>query len=171
MTANKVYPREEAERILNEFPQAKLDELLGLAEQAERSKEALQIVYRQKHIDLPEGWRYEINGNCIVARYLDGEQGRQAFFVPQIWINYVRYVNETNPRVTKSIFERLPLGFCGCGKPMRYVQLLIKAMDMIELKGLRHLPIKVCGCALGMLLLVWLRVRPIHQYSLLFNRH
>ena len=160
-----MYSADEAKRILDAFPADKLDELLELAV---RAKQNPQVVKSHKTIAIPDGWAYALYGNCIIARYQDGEQERKEFYLPQIYIEFI-YTEKIEAK--KSVEIRLALGYCSCGRRMPVVQGLLWAKDMTERKGILQLPARAAGYAVGLSLLAWVAVRPIHQYSLTFNRH
>ncbi len=163
--SSHVYSADEAQRILHAFPSGKLNELLKLAAQAKYDP---QTIKSHERILLPEGWEYEVYGNCIIARYQDGEQERRAFFAPQILIEF-EYTDTIEAK--KSVVQRFALGYCSCGKRMPFVQGLLWAIDMAELKGIRHLPARGLGYTVGFFLALWVLVCSIHQYSLTYNRH
>ena len=117
---------------------------------------------------MPDGWVYQIFGNCIIAAYQDGKQERKSFFVPRIWIEF-KYVDKIKAK--KSVDERLALGYCSCGKPMPFAQALLWATDMIERKGLWSLPSKAIGYTFGFFLSIYLNISDKQQLSLQFNRH
>lgn len=160
-----VYSEREAQRILDAFPHDKLNDLVKLAE---RAKEDGRVIENYKEIVLPEGWAYGLYTNCIIARYQDGEQERKEFFLPQIWIEFL---DADTIVAKKSVETRLALGFCSCGKPMPVIQGLLWANDMIEQKGILATHSRIAGYATALFFALWIRVRPIHQYSLAFNRH
>ncbi len=160
-----LYSKAEAERVLSSFPSDMLSELLKLAE---RAKTDQSVIKNHERITLPEGWAYVLYGNCVLARYQDGEQERKAFFVPQI---YIEFAYTESIEAKKSVLERLPLGYCSCGKVMPLAQKLLWASDMAELKGIRNLHYRVVGYTVGFFIGLWIWLRPIHQYSLMFNRH
>jgi hypothetical protein len=161
----RVYREDEAKRILDAFPPETLDELLELAA---RGKEDEQAIINHEKITLPEGWEYQAFANCIVARYQDGEQERKEFYYPEISIDFL---DTDEIEVKKSIEKRLALGYCSCGKPMPFVQRLLWANDLIERKGFKEFPARLTGYAVILSLLVWAKVRPVHQWSLAFNLH
>lgn len=161
-----VYSEDEAKRILDEFPQAKIDELLDLARRAKCDFKSIdESPYRPI---LPAGWECALYDNCIIARYQDGEQDRKPFFVPQIWIEF-KFAHTIEAK--KTILPRLALGYCSCGKPIPILQKMLWATDMVSQKGLFHLPHRMVGNTVGIALALWVLAHPVHQYSLVFNRH
>ena len=118
-----LYTKQEAEIVLKSFPPTNLDELVTLAK---RAKSNSGVITDHERIDLPDGWAYQMYGNAILVRYLDGEQERKPFFVPSIRIEF-EYADSIEPE--KSVFERLTLGFCSCGKSMPFIRLLLVASD------------------------------------------
>ena len=165
MSDRRIYSEVEAERILNAFPPDKLDELLKLARHA---KDNPEIIRNHESIPLPAGWAYGLYANCIIARYQDGEQERKAFFMPQIWIEFQ---NSDIITAKKSIGKRLALGYCSCGKSMPLIKVLLWATDLIEHKWFLSPFSKTLGYTVGAFIGLWILVRPIHKYSLIFNRH
>lgn len=160
-----VYCRNVAERILDSFPSGKIEELLKLAT---RAKQDPAIIGNHKRVLLPEGWEYALYGNCIIARYQDGEQERETFFLPQIWIEF--QLADTI-EAKKSVEQRLALGYCSCGKSMPLARAILWATDQINHKGVFRLFFKSIGYTVHTLLGLWVLVRPMHRYSLMFNRH
>ena len=160
-----VYSADEAKRVLDTFPSDKLSELLKLAK---RAKLDPQVVESHETVSLPEGWVYELCGNCIFARYQDGEQERKEFYSPQI---YIEFMFTGKIEAKKSIVKRPALGYCSCGKRMPVVQGLLWAGDMIDRKGFSQFPARAVGYIVSLPLAVWVMLRPIQQYSLMFNRH
>jgi hypothetical protein len=161
-----VYSRDEAERIVDAFPVEKLDELIKLAIKA-KSDPTPSINLRET-ILMPEGWVYQIFDNCVIATYSDGDQERNEFFVPRIWIEFA-YVDKIEAE--KSVQKRLALGYCSCGKRMPFVQAILLATDMVEHEGFWSLPSKALGYSMGFILGIYLTFSAKQQMSLQFNRH
>lgn len=161
-----VYSEAEAKRILDEFPPAKLSELLVLAWRAKRDHKSID--WERDRPSLPEGWNCALFGNCIIARYRDGEQERKMFFVPSV---YIEFEYGSAVEADKSVLTRFALGHCSCGKPIPMLQKLLWATDMVERKGLLYLPHRILGGMVGIAIGLWLLAHPIHQYSLAYNRH
>ncbi len=159
------YSRDDAECVLDAFPEEKLNELCALAANIERNP---ILARTHSAISLPEGWAYAAFSNCIVAAYQDGDQERKEFFVPQIVIQFL-YVSKMT--ITKTVFRRFALGYCSCGKPMPLARTLLWAADMIGRKDFWSLPSKAIGYVVGFTLGLWLKMSSVQQYSLLFNRH
>ena len=160
-----VYDADEANAILDAFPANKLAELLELAEHA---KQDPQVIESHERVILPDGWVYELCGNCILARYQDGEQERKEFYLPQIYIEF-KYTDKIEAK--KSVGKRLALGYCSCGKRMSVVQGLLWTNDMTEHTGILHVPSRMLGYSVAFFIGLYVWMRPIHQYSLMFNRH
>ena len=160
----KLYSELEANHILNQFPQEIIAEFLTLASRF-KSKPSL---VGEEHVYVPEGWAYNIFGNCIVIRYQDGEQERKEFFVPEIRIDFL---HTDVIEAKKSIMKRLALGYCSCGKRMPTIQALLYVADLIERKGILNLPFRIFGHILSIPFSIWIFMRPEHQLSIMYNRH
>lgn len=161
-----VYSEAEAQRILDEFPQAKLRELLVLAWRAKRD---FKSVDRDRdRPSLPEGWDCAMYANCIIVRYQDGQQERKRFFVPNIFIEF-EFASAIEAR--KSVLTRYEIGYCSCGKPIPMLQKMLWAADMIDRKGVLCFPHRALGYTAGATLVLWAYLRPVHWFSLGLNRH
>jgi hypothetical protein len=165
MEMEHVYSKDEAQRIVDAFPADKLAALITLATNAQQNSASIRS---HMPIVLPDGWVYQIFGNCVIAAYQDGDQERKAFFVPRIWIDF-KYVDRIE--ANKSVEERLALGYCSCGKRMPFAQALLWATDMVEHKGFWSLPSKAIGYTVGFFLGIYLNFSGKQQMSLQFNRH
>ena len=160
-----VYSKDEAQRIAEAFPADKLDELIELATSF---KSDLTLIGEHKPISMPEGWVYQVYGNCIILTYQDGDQEREKYFVPRIWIEFD---NVVEIEVKKYVNERLALGYCSCGKQMPLLKALLWATDMVERKSFWSLPSKAIGYTAGLFLGIYLSFSVKQQMSLQFNRH
>src|SRR4051812_14700577 len=124
-----VSSRAEAERILYAFPPESLEDLCAIAEIARLNEEESPLLRRKVETTrLPYGWAAAMGGNCIIIRYEDGKQERQAFHVPEICIEF-RYMDpdadQNKVCIKKSVIERHPLGVCTCGKPIPFAQMIL----------------------------------------------
>jgi len=154
----KVKTKEGAERVLTDFPEKILNEIV-LA--VNISKKALGEYV--DHMTLPSDWYCALYGNCLTLRYKDGEQEEERFYVPCIDIYF-----EPELDVKRSIMERYPLGFCSCGKAVPVLQHILRVS-----KGLESKNIFVWLLANVDAFILWCRLRifPVHQYSILYNKH
>lgn len=163
----RVYCKEEAERILASFPAEKMDELLVLAHTAYDDFKKAQMAKRK--IILPEGWHCILYGNCIDLRYLDGDTDlERTFYVPEISIDFL-YKPEIVPK--KTVLERLALGHCSCGKPIPVIQALVWSGRMTQNKGIFWPITKPLGFVAMYIVCMYINMSPHHQQSMRFNRH
>ena len=157
-----IYSEAQAYFALDQFPRKTLDELISLAKAAKLSGGNFKSLPK---VTLPEGWAYQIFGNCIIARCQDGEQERKAFFVPEILIEF-ECVEKVEAK--ESVEKRLALGYCSCGRPIHFLQDLLSASDKIESKNWFR---RALGHIQGFFLALRLKLNPVHMFSLQFNRH
>lgn len=155
---------EEAQKILEEFC---AEHLIVLTTRAELARHDWYAARELGPPALPEGWFTGFSGNSIFARYQDGKQERQTFYVPSIYIDFELNEGESLcPKV--EVITRRALGYCSCGRRMPLAQLLLRAHDMVESKQwLSRLGGRILGFAVGM----WVSMSPAHQDSLIFNCH
>ena len=149
----------DAQRVLNEFPEELLWEIIMLANSFRNS----DLRNWPDHIKLPDGWNHSACQNAILLRYEDGEQEKTEFFVPAISIFFL-----DGTKIIREVITRLQFGFCSCGKPIKIIRQLLRANDNLESE---HWPDRMIGVIQRIFLKIKLTCFPIHQWSLLFNRH
>lgn len=163
----KVRTEEEAQCILDSFPQSILDFLITTGKLAYQSRESIYAVTRIINIPkMPDGWGIEVNSNCFIMRYGDDEQDMDGFWISDIFIEFV-YPKDGIVVAKKSVWKKPPLGFCTCGKEMKPLRRLIVIQEQLDQAGkLKKIYLMIRS--------LWWQLylfSPRWQYAALYNRH
>jgi hypothetical protein len=176
--SDKLYNRNDAQKILFRDKGIINDLLLTFAQKLNNdtiiseffNSEGENIGFNDVYIQekLPKGWIMQVFGNCFILRYMDCEQGDKTVYVPSISFTYAGCnYSSYEAKIDEEIIDRLPLGFCSCGKKMRPLYGLIKAQKKLEKGGIG----KLFGYVQRFIFSIWVLFSSRWRLAMDFNRH
>jgi len=158
MDVKKIRDKAAAEKKLAEFSENTLQALVKIL--IERKEDFREEIAQWMHSST---WCYAVYANCMSIHYGDGEQERKSFYVPSIDICF-----DPKLDIRREVIERLPLGFCSCGKPIPIAQHLLSVSDGLESKCMAR---RFIARINSLILSCRIKFSSKNQLALLYNRH